>query len=225
VTSYWLIFPHRYANLRSTPELPKECDIAIIGSGMAGILTEYHILSQARSLSLLPLPSLVVLESRELCSGATARNGGHAKIKIATITHLTDRRLRSEMQEYVDGVIKNLKETVDDEGVECEFELRRSFDAFQDREEYEGVKSVYEEAKGDGEMWTKRTSLVPEAYLQQVTSIRGAVGAFSVECASFWPYKLCTGVLEILVERYPRRYKRPDGYSRHQPHLILKPAY
>src|SRR5690348_7343504 len=45
VPSYWLSQPSPHANLRSTPRLPETCAIAIIGSGMAGILTLYHILA------------------------------------------------------------------------------------------------------------------------------------------------------------------------------------
>jgi glycine/D-amino acid oxidase-like deaminating enzyme len=206
VTSYWLKDPHRYANLRSTPSLPKACGIAIIGSGMAGILTLYHILQQSakeQTKSGKPIPNVVLLEARELCSGATARNGGHAKIKTATLTAIQDGEKRTEFQEYVHNVRQEIKAVVNTEGIECEFELRRSFDVFQDAGEYAKVKTVFNEALKAGEQWTERVSLVPEEYVEQVTSIRGAVGAFSVETASFWPYKLCTSLLEILVQRYP----------------------
>jgi glycine/D-amino acid oxidase-like deaminating enzyme len=202
--SYWLKSPHRYAKLRSTPSLPPKCDIAIIGSGMSGILTAYHILQQSHSSAGQPL-CIVILEARELCSGATARNGGHAKVKTATLTGMKDKEMRTQFQEYVHDNIKELKRVVDTEGLECEFEMRRSFDVFQDPIEYGEVKSIYKEALQQGEQWTSRISLVPEEYVQQITSIKHAVGAFSVETASFSPYKLCTQLLEILINRYPDR--------------------
>jgi glycine/D-amino acid oxidase-like deaminating enzyme len=205
VTSYWLKSPHRYANLRTTEELPEECDIAIIGSGMAGIMTAYHVLQSSHlehKMSGKKKPNVVLLEARQLCSGATARNGGHAKVKTATLTNLPS-ALRSSFQGYVHNVIQGIKSVVDNEGLECEFELRRSFDVFQDPLEYKKVKRIYEAAKAKNEEWTERVSLVPEEYVQQVTSVKKAVGAFSVETASFWPYKLCTRLLEILIDRYP----------------------
>ena len=113
VPSYWLSEPHKYANLRSTPNLPSQCDIAIIGTGMAGVLTAYYILKNGGEEA---RPKIVLLEARQLCSGATARNGGHAKIKTATLARLDgDDRARNEMQAYVLGVIEELKTVVDAE--------------------------------------------------------------------------------------------------------------
>jgi glycine/D-amino acid oxidase-like deaminating enzyme len=206
--SYWLSTPHRYANLRTTAHLPSSCDIAIIGSGMAGILTAYYILQTSQTSHFTtgtPIPSVVILDARDLCSGATARNGGHAKIKTATITGMTDGADRNAFQDYVHRVICELKTIVDNEGLaeECEFELRRSFDVFQDREEFEQVKSCYNDAVRKGEAWTRGRSVVGAEHVKQVTSIQDAVGAFSSEAASFWPYKLVTGLLEILVQRFP----------------------
>ena len=69
--SYWRTEPHRIDEYRSTEQLPAECDIAIIGSGMAGVATAYHL----AKLSGTPMPSMVMLEARQVCSGATGRNG------------------------------------------------------------------------------------------------------------------------------------------------------
>jgi len=205
--SYWLQQPHPYATLRTTPSLPTTCDIAIIGSGMAGVLTLYHILQTSHKSYLAtgkPMPRVVLLDARDLCSGATARNGGHSKIKTATLAGMEDGAMRTEMADYIQSVIYELKSLVEEEGLaqECEFELRRSFDVFQDEEEFEKVKRVYDDAVKKGEEWTKSRSVVEGKYVKGVTSIRGAVGAFTCEVASFWPYKLVTGVLEVLVRRF-----------------------
>lgn len=204
VTSYWLSEPHKYANLRSTPDLSSECDIAIIGSGMAGIVTAYHILKTYSSKSDgQGVPKLVILEARQLCSGATARNGGHSKVKTATLAGLPNAQARNELQAYVHGVVDELKTIVDEEGLDCEFELHRSFDVFLSSSEAEAVHSVYEREKKTGEPWTKYVSYVGEKAAEQVTSIKGAKGAFSVPSASFWPYKFVTGLVERLIQRYP----------------------
>lgn len=68
---YWRTEPHALDEHRTTEELPKDCDIAIIGAGMTGIATAYHISKQAGDNT----PSVVILEARQLCSGATGRNG------------------------------------------------------------------------------------------------------------------------------------------------------
>lgn len=125
IPSYWLSAPSPHANLRSTPELPEQCDIAIIGTGMSGVLTAYHILQNSSALSLkqdksdvaTKVPKIVILDARQLCSGATARNGGHAKVKTATLADLADDEARNEFQGYVLGVMGELKRLVDDEGI------------------------------------------------------------------------------------------------------------
>jgi glycine/D-amino acid oxidase-like deaminating enzyme len=78
MTSFWRTEPHTLDSHRSTEFLPNKCDIAIIGAGYAGASVTHHILSQISPGS--KPPSIVILEARQACSGATGRNG---KIKIS----------------------------------------------------------------------------------------------------------------------------------------------
>lgn len=72
-SAYWQTEPpHELANHQSAT-LPTEVDVAIIGSGMTGISTAYHLLQQQQNLR------VTILEARSLTSGATGRNGGHCK--------------------------------------------------------------------------------------------------------------------------------------------------
>ncbi|KAL4814714.1 FAD dependent oxidoreductase-domain-containing protein [Aspergillus spinulosporus] len=73
--SYWLqgVQEDPLLNHRTTPDLPSSADIVIIGSGLTGTLAAKHCKEAwARR-------SVVVLEAREFCSGATGRNAGHCK--------------------------------------------------------------------------------------------------------------------------------------------------
>jgi len=201
--SYWLSEPHKHSKLRSTADLPSECDIAIIGSGMSGIVTAYHILQESDSAN---LPNVVILEARDLCSGATARNGGHSKIKINTLTGWLgkiDPEGIKEAIEYVHRIASGLKRIVEEEELNCEFEIRRTMDVFLDADEAEAVRSLYEKSRKAGEEWAKRFHWVPTEHIEQVTSIKGAVAAASSPVASFWPYKFVTQLLARMVERYP----------------------
>lgn len=72
-TPYWRCQPHSIDQHRSTEELPRECDVAIIGSGMAGVSIAYHLMKDLKEGEL--APSIVLLEARQVCSGATGRNG------------------------------------------------------------------------------------------------------------------------------------------------------
>jgi hypothetical protein len=72
--SYWLQNPP-YPHLDQKPShIPSDVDIAIIGSGITAA-------SVARTLLFLhPTLTITVLEARQICSGATGRNGGHIKV-------------------------------------------------------------------------------------------------------------------------------------------------
>lgn len=68
---YWRTQLHAIDEYRSSEALPTACDIAIIGAGMAGVTTAYHLCEQTKGRE----PSIVMLEARQVCSGATGRNG------------------------------------------------------------------------------------------------------------------------------------------------------
>lgn len=63
------------ADRGSTSALPQQVDILIIGSGISGISTLYHLVQGLRKSSRSDT-TIAVLEARQFCSGATGRNGG-----------------------------------------------------------------------------------------------------------------------------------------------------
>jgi hypothetical protein len=70
--SFWHSQPDALDNHRSTESLPETSDIVVIGAGFAGASTAHHCLDLAHGAK---KPSMVVLEARQACSGATGRNG------------------------------------------------------------------------------------------------------------------------------------------------------
>jgi hypothetical protein len=76
--SYWQEDPP-FPNLVDvqSPDLPTTADIVVIGSGISSASVAYSILNQSHKRG--TSPEIVVLEARNLCSGATGRNGGHIK--------------------------------------------------------------------------------------------------------------------------------------------------
>ena len=69
--SLWQNPPFQVQNTKS---LPKTADIIIIGSGLSGASIAYTLLKKCPG-----SPRIMTLETREICSGATGRNGGHIK--------------------------------------------------------------------------------------------------------------------------------------------------
>lgn len=197
--------------------------MAVIGAGLAGVLSAYHILKNTEnggdhrdlgagksgSRKHDRSPSVVLLDARQLCSGATGRNGGHIKVQVNTLLSLDsendDGRKRTAFQDYVGSVMLEIKRIVEEEDLECEFELRRSFDVFTDAEQVSGIFKRYDIARKAGEAWTQKVSWINASRAPQITSIVNAKGAFSVPAASFWPYKFVTGLLARMLVRWPRR--------------------
>lgn len=70
--SFWRTQSDPLDNHQTTPDLPEEIDILIIGSGYVGASAAYRLLAENPQN---PTPRVVLVEARELCSGATGRNG------------------------------------------------------------------------------------------------------------------------------------------------------
>lgn len=72
ITPYWRKDLHPLDSHQSSETLPTEQDIVIIGAGYSGAASAYYLLDGTDpSLR----PTVTILEARQACSGATARNG------------------------------------------------------------------------------------------------------------------------------------------------------
>ncbi len=69
-TSYWQDPPDaEVADYLSNEKLPQVADTIIIGSGITGACTAWNLLQKSDH------ESVMMLEARQVCSGATGRNG------------------------------------------------------------------------------------------------------------------------------------------------------
>lgn len=78
--SYWFKDPPfpELVDVRS-PKLRQTADVAIIGSGIAGAAIARSLLHERQRHNPNDRKKIIVFEARQLCSGATGRNGGHIK--------------------------------------------------------------------------------------------------------------------------------------------------
>lgn len=73
--SFWLKAPHPELHNVQSHVLPETADVVIIGSGITATSVARTLLTgEAAASSNL---RIVLLEARDICSGATGRNGGH----------------------------------------------------------------------------------------------------------------------------------------------------
>ena len=78
---FWRTQLHEIDEYQSTKDIPGQCDVLIIGAGYCGASTAYHLMNENPS-----PPSIVILEARQACSGATARNG---TVHLSALTRLS----------------------------------------------------------------------------------------------------------------------------------------
>lgn len=115
------------------------------------------------------------------------------------------RTATEEMAHFVKAQIYALKDVVEKEHIECEFELRRSYDVFKSEEDAREMDAVWKrDYLGNRYEWTRDVHWIGPDFAERLTSIEGAKGAFSVPACSFWPYKFVTGLLERSVSRNAR---------------------
>ncbi|GKU09364.1 unnamed protein product, partial [Fusarium langsethiae] len=128
MSSFWRSSPGALDNYRSTAQLPSESDIIIIGAGYSGASLVTHMLSQPESKD----KSIVVLEARELCSGATGRNGGHLKPDVYNLCsgmaekHGVD--AAAEIAEFELANLEAVKDYIIDNNVDCDFMMTQAVD-------------------------------------------------------------------------------------------------
>ncbi|KAK5560148.1 hypothetical protein LTR46_001898 [Exophiala xenobiotica] len=221
---------------RTTLELPAEVDVAIIGSGFSGAATAYYILkgeeqssSSASSPSSgsginsssggsdttpttpsppppPPPPSVLILEARESCSGATGRNGGHVKpdlyFNAALYSKHYGARMAAELTEFETRQVFDIKKLVEQERIECDFELTRTIDVYTDERVAGPVVEAYMRMKeSEGYEFAQDLHFIPgeRGRAEQVSGVKGALCAFSYTAASLWPWKLVMGLLGRVV--------------------------
>lgn len=108
-----------------------------------------------------------------------------------------------ELARFVEAQVHAIKEAVDREHIDCEFELRRSYDVFRSEVDAREVETSWRRGflGKPGYEWTGDVHWVGSDFAERLTSLEGASGAFSVPACSFWPYKFVTGLLERSMAR------------------------
>lgn len=187
--SYWLSEPHRLANYSSSEKVPEEVDIAIIGTGLSGVATAYHILKSAEGQK---VPKVALFEARQACSGATGRNGnanmtlqgdesfilinfwqigGHNKFPMPSLKNHSDKfgeEIASELFDWVAGQRRGLKATAEAEGIECAMLLTRSYDIYFDKAHAETMKTWFLGQQRRGAAWTTEVQWLEGPNLDRV---------------------------------------------------------
>ncbi|KAL1863349.1 hypothetical protein Plec18167_008211 [Paecilomyces lecythidis] len=197
--SFWRAQPDKLDDHRSTEGLPSECDIVIVGAGYAGASVAYHLLDNNPA-----PPSIVILEARQACSGATGRNGGHLKPSLyASMGNMSAKyglEAAVELAEFEKAHLHSIKDLVEKENIDCDFQLTRAFDVFLSRTQSEKVKNDIEALRMAGVLLPD-VQYTPESKAENVCGVKNAKGCTSFTAGSIWPYRLIIHLLRIALSR------------------------
>ncbi|KAF5314486.1 hypothetical protein D9619_011769 [Psilocybe cf. subviscida] len=218
---YWAIPAAPVARHGEGVALPKdEVDVVIIGSGITGTSVARELLRLAnqgdedRDLKASRGLQVVMLEARDACSGATARNGGHITPNIYNEYSELKKEYGKDTAEQILRFrlahIRSLITLAEQEGLlrESQARLVEAFDVFMHQDMYKeslnGFREFVKQMPGlaDGFVATS----APEAIerLQLVSSI---IGLITKPGGSIHPYRLVTGILKNLLTAYPDSFQ------------------
>ncbi|KAL3496406.1 putative FAD dependent oxidoreductase [Aspergillus germanicus] len=209
-SSFWLRSPHPDIAKSQSAELPQEADVVIIGSGVTGTSIARTLLTSRK----LPRgtqsrPAVVILEARDVCSGATGRNGGHI---LDTGEEFAD----LEAAHGVDAAKKIMKFRLAHLG-----EMLRVAEEYGLTEHSQARKVQFLSVHLHDEGWrdTKRCIEQLKEYLPEETRewdllegddipselcLSSARGIVAGPAGAIWPYRFVTGILAHLKEEFPQ---------------------
>ncbi|OWZ66298.1 hypothetical protein AYX14_02526 [Cryptococcus neoformans] len=177
--------------------LPDKVDIVVIGSGLAGAKTAHALLSSSPEDS---RPSLVILEARETCSGASGRNAGHCRpdafrgFTAFSKIHGKDEAGGVLMSESI--TLDRVKDFVKEHDVDCEFIERMTLDVVLNEEFKDYCQAAMREAKEHG-LDVSHIKYFEGADAKKVARSPRAIAAYQWPAASLNPSKLCYAVHRV----------------------------
>ncbi|KAI5458905.1 FAD dependent oxidoreductase-domain-containing protein [Mariannaea sp. PMI_226] len=200
VPSFWNSEPRALDDFRSTSELPQTVDIVIIGGGLAGVTTAYHLLKDNPN-----PPSIVLLEARKLCSGATGRNGGHVKpdtyFNAPKYTKLYGAEAAAELVAFEVSHVLAIKDLVESEDLDCDFHLTRSIDVYLDSEHAKQTEAAYRDLVKSSTVNMRDVAFTSAKDAERVSGMKGAACCFSFTAAHLWPSKLVHQLTGKLISK------------------------
>ena len=202
--SYWQI-PHSLASYRSP--FPEEVDVVIIGSGITGVSVARTLYEHDPSLK------VAILEARQLCSGATGRNGGH--IKPGTVRDFTNEASyhhwphRTEkygiaeaikMSRFENAHPAALARLSEKYNIDCDLQLLATVDAYYDQTGFERATAATKAIEEYVPEIVHKIWMGKEAQERFRVSEK-SVGAITYAAGQIWPYKFVTNIAEFLLDR------------------------
>ncbi|KAJ6493198.1 DAO-domain-containing protein [Mycena sanguinolenta] len=200
--SYWLqgVRASPLLDHRTTEELPKSAEVVIIGSGMAGTMTAYELLTRPN-----PPKSIVILEAREMCSGATGRNAGHCKPDqyrgFAKYSQLFGADQAKKLLEHEFETWTRLVNYIQKENVDCDLWVGDTLDVAMSKEVATQGAGVYNAYKAYGGKVDRINYISDAAEAEKVSRLKGAQALWAWKASTFYPWKLVAHLMRTCLDK------------------------
>jgi glycine/D-amino acid oxidase-like deaminating enzyme len=199
--SYWLqqVRCDPLLDHRTTETLPKEADTVIIGSGISGTLVAKH------HLETWPSKSVVVLEGREFCSGATGRNAGHCKPDqwrhFAKFEKAYGKEQAVKIMNNEADTWKALVKYVQDNNVDCDLWIGDTLDVPLDEDVAEMTKEIFERYREAGGKVDHIRVIHDPAEAAQISKIKSAKACYAWKASTLQPWKLTAHIMRTNLSK------------------------
>ncbi|KAF8913663.1 FAD dependent oxidoreductase [Mucidula mucida] len=207
LTPFWANPPSPLAQHGAEDCLPTSADVIIIGSGIAGtsfareFLAKSHLTGKERT--------VMMLEARDVCSGATARNGGHITPPLYHDYQALEKAVGAETAKRIirfrRAHLHALLRAAEEEGLLEYSQCRKvdTYDAFFELSVFESLKLKLEyflkALPEENGLWEVLEG--PEA-LSDLQLCDRVIGAIKTNGGAVHPYRLVTGILARLLKSY-----------------------
>jgi glycine/D-amino acid oxidase-like deaminating enzyme len=199
--SYWLqqVRCNSLLDHRTTETLPDNADTVIIGSGISGTLVANE------HLKTWPSKSVVVIEAREFCSGATGRNAGHCKPD--QWRHFAKFE-KAYGQEQAIKIMNNeavtwnaLVEHVKQNDVDCDLWVGDTLDVPLDEEVAKVAKKVFERYRQAGGKVDHINVTHDPVEAAKLSKLKSAQACYSWKASTLQPWKLTAHIMRDNLEK------------------------
>ncbi|EFW98514.1 FAD dependent oxidoreductase superfamily [Grosmannia clavigera kw1407] len=198
--AFWRTQLHELDSYRTTAVLPGTVDVAVIGAGFAGVTAAYHMYHGAGTAP----ASVLMLEARGACSGATGRNGGQLKadtyFKILPYTRKFGAAQAAAVARFETDNVMAVKALVEAENIDCDLVLTRALDVYTDAAQADEVEAGYRELVRIGVADLADVQLLRGAAAEAASGIHGAKAVVSLTAGHLWPYKMVMHLLSGMVQ-------------------------
>ncbi|MDQ0628525.1 glycine/D-amino acid oxidase-like deaminating enzyme [Pantoea agglomerans] len=161
--SFWQATAPAFTGAAREP-LPAQADVVVIGGGFTGISAALNL---ARSGI-----SVVLLESGDVMSQASARNGGHCNTGVAqnfaSLVASQGLEQASRFYRAFDEAVSYVQQLIQDEAIDCDFRLCGKLKLASKASHVAGLQEAYE---------LMRRTVDPEIELLDKTAVRDEIAS------------------------------------------------